>query len=83
MREKAKELQRQRVEATKRGIKSPVAAGGFGPSPMASSVPSMPTEMPKPSYTPAVMYDKIQYLIRFFLDTRMQILVWFGCFFGL
>jgi len=53
MREKAKELQRQRVEAAKRGIKSPVAPGGYGPSPIAASVP-IAAEIPKPTYTPAV-----------------------------
>lgn len=54
MREKAKELQRQRVESSKRGIKSPMtSSGGYGPSPsMAASIPSEP---PKPSYQPAVV----------------------------
>ncbi|XP_046447196.1 coatomer subunit delta-like [Daphnia pulex] len=53
MREKAKELQRQRVESNKRGIKSPISSsGGYGPSPMAASIP---TEPPKPTYQPAVV----------------------------
>lgn len=53
MREKAKELQRQRVESSKRGIKSPMtSSGGYGPSPMAASIPAEP---PKPSYQPAVV----------------------------
>lgn len=52
MREKAKELQRQRVESTKRGIKSPMTSGGYGPSPVASSIPAEP---PKPTYQPAVV----------------------------
>lgn len=53
MREKAKEIQRQRVESTRRGIKSPMPSSmGYSPSPMAASVPSEP---PKPSYQPAVM----------------------------
>jgi hypothetical protein len=53
MREKAKELQRQRVESTKRGGKPSMgSSGGFGPSPMASSIPA---ELPKASYQPAVV----------------------------
>lgn len=49
MREKAKELQRQRVESNKRGIKPPMgSSGGFGPSPMAA-----PMDIPKPTYQPA------------------------------
>jgi len=55
MREKAKELMRQRLEANKRGIRSPVTGGGYGPqTSMAASVP-MAAEIPKPSYTPAVV----------------------------
>lgn len=58
MREKAKELQRQKVESSKRGIKpsgmssSGSGGSGYGSSSMASSIPSEP---PKPSYQPAVV----------------------------
>lgn len=57
MREKAKELQRQRVESTKRGIKPPMSSsggggGGYGPSPVASSIPTEPN---KPSYQPSAV----------------------------
>lgn len=55
MREKAKEFQRQRDDSNKRGgmksmnSSSMGSSGGFGPSPMASSIQA---EIPKPSYQP-------------------------------
>ena len=67
MREKAKELQRQRVESTKRGIKPSMgSSGGFGPSPMASSIP---TELPKASYQPA----PVSYVFYFFYLPRFNL----------
>jgi len=58
MREKAKELQRQRMEAQKRGGRGGVASmgsyggqGGFAPGPMMGDSLSTPAEPPKPAYT--------------------------------
>ncbi|KAL1124039.1 hypothetical protein AAG570_001809 [Ranatra chinensis] len=57
MREKAKELQRQRMEAGKKGIKSTGIGqnmGGFGSSSgYTSPVIESPVEIPKSTYTPA------------------------------
>lgn len=57
MREKAKELQRQRMEANKKGVKSPgFSVGGFGsntgysPAPVVGDTASMPADN-KPSFT--------------------------------
>lgn len=58
MREKAKELQRQRMEASKKGIKSPgYGGGGFGsgagftPSPIVGDTANLSPEISKPSFT--------------------------------
>lgn len=60
MREKAKELQRQRVEANKRGIKTPMgSSGGFGPSPISASIPA---ELPKASYQPPTVAYVLAFL---------------------
>ena len=69
MREKAKELQRQRVESTKRGIKPSMgSSGGFGPSPMSASIP---TELPKASYQPAA----VVYVSHFRLLSKLAFLI--------
>jgi len=58
MREKAKELQRQRMEANKKGVKSPgFGGGGFGSNTGYSSAPivgdsaTIPADINKPSFT--------------------------------
>ena len=64
MREKAKELQRQRIETTKRGGKPMSTSGGYGPNsggygqttggfsggPTIGETMSTPAEPPKPTY---------------------------------
>ncbi|XP_014281485.1 coatomer subunit delta [Halyomorpha halys] len=52
MREKAKELQRQRLEAGKKGYKTPSIAG-FGSSSTFTSPVVETIDLPKPTYTPA------------------------------
>lgn len=58
MREKAKELQRQRMEANKKGVKSPgFGGGGFGSNTGYSSAPivgdssTIASDINKPSFT--------------------------------
>jgi hypothetical protein len=58
MREKAKELQRQRMEADKKGVRSPgFGGGGFGSNTGYSAVPvvgdsaSIPADINKSSFT--------------------------------
>jgi hypothetical protein len=58
MREKAKELHRQRMEANKKGVKSPgFGGGGFGSNTGYSAAPavgdsaSIPADINKPSFT--------------------------------
>ena len=57
MREKAKELHRQRIETTKRGGKPSPTSGGYGPmsggftgGPSIGDTMSTPAEPPKPTY---------------------------------
>lgn len=63
MREKAKELQRQRMEANKKSVKSPGFAGGYGsgssftPTPTVGDTANFVPEPVRPSYTP-VQYVK-------------------------
>ena len=61
MREKAKELQRQRIETTKRGGRPMPTSGGYGPTsggfsggPSIGDTMSTPAEPPKPTYNPSV-----------------------------
>ncbi|XP_068084701.1 coatomer subunit delta isoform X2 [Anabrus simplex] len=57
MREKAKELQRQRMEASKKGVKSPFSGGGFGsntgfsPAPVVGDSASIVAEFTKSNFT--------------------------------
>ena len=56
MREKAKELQRQKMEATKKGIKSSFSSGfgnstGYVPTPVVGDVANVNNEIKAPSYT--------------------------------
>lgn len=65
MREKAKELQRQRMEANKKSVKSPGFGGGYGNSGFSSTsvcdTTSFVPEPIRPSYT-HTQYDHFQTL---------------------